>query len=62
MQYSHTLFFKWHRSIANNDFDGLLPEGLFTSLTKLRVININQNGFTGDIAGEIGALAGLLRL
>ncbi|KAF9296322.1 hypothetical protein BGZ88_000113 [Linnemannia elongata] len=48
-------------SIANNDFDGLLPEGLFTSLTKLRVININQNGFTGDIAGEIGALAGLLR-
>ncbi|KAF9910534.1 hypothetical protein EC991_006352 [Linnemannia zychae] len=48
-------------SIANNDFDGLLPEGIFTSLTKLRVININQNGFTGDIAGEIGALAGLLR-
>ncbi|KAF9156795.1 hypothetical protein BG015_001127 [Linnemannia schmuckeri] len=33
-------------SIANNDFDGLIPEGLFTSLTKLRVINSNQNGFT----------------
>ncbi|KAG0280234.1 hypothetical protein BGZ95_010833 [Linnemannia exigua] len=48
-------------SIANNDFDGLLPDGLFTSLTKLRVININQNGFTGDISGEIGALGGLLR-
>ncbi|KAF8945506.1 hypothetical protein BGZ47_002508 [Haplosporangium gracile] len=50
------------KQLTEFDFDGLLPEGLFTSLIKLRVINTNQNGFTGDIAGEIGALANLLRL
>ncbi|KAF9114235.1 hypothetical protein BGX27_011361 [Mortierella sp. AM989] len=48
-------------SIANNEFDGMLPSGLFGSLTKLRVININQNGFSGEIGADIGALVGLLK-
>ncbi|KAG9321841.1 hypothetical protein KVV02_007172 [Mortierella alpina] len=48
-------------SIANNEFDSMLPSGLFASLTKLRVINISQNGFTGEIGPEVGSLAGLLK-
>ncbi|KAI8350289.1 hypothetical protein B0O80DRAFT_531390 [Mortierella sp. GBAus27b] len=48
-------------SIANNDFDGMLPSGLFSSLTKLRVVNMNQNGFTGEISPEIGSLVALLK-
>ncbi|KAG0262159.1 hypothetical protein BG011_000279 [Mortierella polycephala] len=48
-------------SIANNDFDGVLPKSLFTYLPKLRVININQNGFTGQIDPEIGSLNELLK-
>ncbi|KAF9193380.1 hypothetical protein BGZ51_003431 [Haplosporangium sp. Z 767] len=47
-------------SIANNDFDGELPKGLFTYLPRLRVININQNGFTGQIDPDIGSLNELL--
>ncbi|KAI1295976.1 K(+)/H(+) antiporter [Mortierella claussenii] len=48
-------------SIANNEFEGMLPTGLFGSLNKLRVIDISQNGFTGEIDPEIGALTGLLK-
>ncbi|KAG0031665.1 hypothetical protein BGZ81_000812 [Podila clonocystis] len=48
-------------SIANNEFDGLLPQGLFSSLKKLRVININQNGFTGEISSDVGGLIGLIK-
>ncbi|KAF9029092.1 hypothetical protein BGZ52_001833, partial [Haplosporangium bisporale] len=48
-------------SIANNEFDGLLPQGLFSSLKKLRVVNINQNGFTGEISSDVGGLTGLLK-
>ncbi|KAG0093225.1 hypothetical protein BGZ92_006887 [Podila epicladia] len=48
-------------SIANNEFDGLLPQGLFSSLKKLRVFNINQNGFTGEISSDVGGLTGLIK-
>ncbi|GJJ75118.1 hypothetical protein EMPS_07476 [Entomortierella parvispora] len=48
-------------SIANNEFDGLIPDGLFASLRKLRVVNINQNGFTGEIGPEVGGLTGLVK-
>ena len=50
------------RSIANNEFDGMLPRGLFASLRKLQVVNINQNGFTGELGPEVGGLAGLITL
>ncbi|KAF9313016.1 hypothetical protein BG003_005680 [Podila horticola] len=49
-------------SIANNEFDGLLPQSLFSSLKKLRVVNINQNGFTGEISSDVGGLIGLVKL
>ncbi|KAG0323715.1 hypothetical protein BGZ99_002554, partial [Dissophora globulifera] len=48
-------------SIANNEFDGMLPSGLFSSLTKLRVVNMNQNGFQGEIDAEVGSLVGLMK-
>jgi len=40
----------------------MLPDGLFASLGKLRVVNINQNGFTGQIGPEVGGLTGLVKL
>ncbi|KAF9427119.1 hypothetical protein BGZ94_005457, partial [Podila epigama] len=48
-------------SIANNEFDGLMPPGLFAALRKLKVVNINQNAFTGEISPEVGGLPGLLK-
>ncbi|KAF9158949.1 hypothetical protein DFQ26_007079 [Actinomortierella ambigua] len=49
-------------SIANNEFDGALPVGLFSALNKLRVLNIDQNGFVGEIGADVGEMEGLIKL
>ncbi|KAG0224793.1 hypothetical protein BGW42_004853 [Actinomortierella wolfii] len=48
-------------SIANNELDGPLPVGMFGALKKLRVFNINGNGFTGEIGSDVGELEGLIK-
>ncbi|KAG0225487.1 hypothetical protein BGW41_004690 [Actinomortierella wolfii] len=48
-------------SIANNELDGPLPVGMFGALKKLRVFNINGNGFTGEIGTDVGELEGLIK-
>ena len=49
-------------SLASNHLKGVLPSDLFSKLTQLRHLYLNDNQFSGSIPTEVGLLSSLKKL
>ncbi|CAB9523949.1 leucine rich repeat [Seminavis robusta] len=48
--------------LGSNQLEGLPPPGIFSALTRLNILQLNDNHFSGKIPTEVGLLSSLVRL
>ena len=48
--------------LGSNKFQGTLPHDLFSRLTNLKYLHVNNNDFSGSLPTEVGLLSSLMSL
>ncbi|GFP82935.1 piriformospora indica-insensitive protein 2 [Phtheirospermum japonicum] len=49
-------------TLSRNNFTGEISKNIFQSMKKLRILDLSDNGFSGNIPESIGNLTGLLKI